>query len=160
MDSSRELEQHHSSSERLNPPSALSSDRLSLPSPIRIAYGVLAATFTGMFLGLSHGSKSAAMRFRAENAHRFPVTQKGWYLYHKSKNYHSMLGGIKDGLKMGGKLSFLASCFFFAEVAVDVARGGNKDFASTTIAGSTIAGGFSAWSKLRDAIVAARWMPF
>ena len=113
-----------------------------------------------MFLGLSHGSKSAALRFRAENAHRFPTTQKGWYLYHKSKNYHSMLGGIKDGLKMAGKLSFLASSFFCAEAAVDFARGGNKDFASTTIAGSTVAGAFSAWSKLKDSIVAASWTPF
>lgn len=160
MESTRKLEQPQSTSEHLNPPSAGSTDRLSIPSPVRITYGVLGATFTGMFLGLSHGSKSAALRFRAENAHRFPTTQKGWYLYHKSKNYHSMLGGIKDGLKMAGKLSFLAGSFFCAEVAVDIARGGNKDFASTTIAGSTVAGGFSAWSKLINSIVVAIWMRF
>ena len=99
-----------------------------------------------MFLGLSHGSKLAGMRFRAENAHRFPTTQKGWYLYHKSKNYHAMLGGLKDGGKMAVKLSFWAGSFFCAEIAVDNARGGVKDFASTTIAGLGIAGLFSAWS--------------
>ena len=124
-----------------------STERFSLPPPLRVTYGILAASFTGMFLGLSHGSKLAGMRFRAENAHRFPTTQKGWYLYHKSKNYHAMLGGLKDGGKMSVKLSFWAGSFFCAEIAVDNARGGVKDFASTTIAGLGIAGAFSAWSR-------------
>lgn len=133
-------------------PAVNSSHRLSIPTPLRVTYGVLAASFSGMFLGLSHGSKSAGMRFRAENAHRFPTTQKGWYLYHKSKNYHAMLGGLKDGAKMARKLSFWAGSFFCAEVAVDTARGGNKDFASTTIAGLGVAGVFSVWSIPIDSL--------
>ena len=93
----------------------------------------------------------AGMVFRAENAHRFPTSQKGWYLYHKSKNYHAMLGGLKDGLKMTRKLSFLAGSFFCTEAAVDGVRG-NKDFASTAVAGCVVAGGFSALSTLVDSV--------
>lgn len=47
---------------------------------------------------------------------------------------------------MAVKLSFWAGSFFCAEIAVDNARGGVKDFASTTIAGLGVAGAFSAWS--------------
>ena len=137
------------SSSTHEPPAAVSQTRLGIPSVIRITYSVLGAALTGMFLGLSHGSTMAGMVFRAENAHRFPTTQKGWYLYHKSKNYHSMLGGLKDGLKMARKLSFLSASFFAAEAIVDGARG-NKDFASTAIAGSVVAGGFSALSTFLD----------
>ena len=121
------------------------SDRMAIPPSKRITYSILGAAFTGMFLGLSHGSTMAGMVFRAENAHRFPTTQKGWYLYHKSKNYHAMLGGLKDGLKMTRRLSFYAASFFGAEALFDVARG-HQDFASTALAGSLVAGGFSALS--------------
>lgn len=93
----------------------------------------------------------AGMVFRAENAHRFPTSQKGWYLYHKTKNYHAILGGLKDGLKMTRKLSFLAGFFFGAEAVVDTARG-NKDFASTAVAGSVVAAGFSALSTFADSV--------
>ena len=134
------------------PPAVNTAERLSTPAPLRITYGVLAAGFTGMFLGLSHGSKLAGLRFRAENAHRFPTSQKGWYLYHKSKNYHAMLGGLKDGVRMAGKLSFWAGSFFYVETMVDTARGGNKDFASTTIASLVVAGGFSAWSMTTNLV--------
>ena len=87
----------------------------------------------------------AGLVFRAENAHRFPKSPKGWYLYHKSKNYHKMLGGVKQGLKMAGRLSFLTASFFSAEAVVTFVRG-NKDFASTALAGTVVAGGFSALS--------------
>ena len=87
----------------------------------------------------------AGMRFRAEHSHVFPTTRTGWYLYHKSKNYHVMLGGIKEGLKMGTKVGFWAGGFFLVEEAVDRKRR-TKDFLSTVVAGLTTAGAFSAWS--------------
>jgi len=132
---------------------SVTSDRLSLPFPIRVAYGMIGGFSTGLFLGLSHGSKTAGMRFRAENAHRFPTTQKGWYLYHKSKNYHMMLGGIKDSFKLAPKLGVWAGSFFILEGILDKARGqkagrpGQEDFISTTIATLTLSGVWSLWSK-------------
>ncbi len=131
---------------------SVTSDRLSLPFPIRVAYGMIGGLSTGLFLGISHGSKTAGMRFRAENAHRFPTTQKGWYLYHKSKNYHMMLGGIKDSFKLAPKLCLWAGSFFFLEGILDKARAqragrpGQEDFLSTTIATLTLSGVWSLWS--------------
>lgn len=87
----------------------------------------------------------AGMRFRAENSHRFPTSQTGWYLYHKSKNYHVMLGGIKEGIKMGLKVGVWAGSFFVIENYVDGQRG-TKDFVSTAVAGLGVAGSFSLWS--------------
>ena len=123
----------------------LYENRLSIPFFIRLPTATAGAFLTGMALGLSHGSKTAGLRFRAENSHRFPTTSAGWFLYHKSKNYHAMLGGIKEGVKMGFKISFWAGSFFVIEEAVDRLRG-TKDFMSTVIAGLSISGGFSAWS--------------
>ena len=123
----------------------LYENRLSIPFFIRLPTATAGAFITGMALGLSHGSKTAGLRFRAENSHRFPTTSTGWYLYHKSKNYHAMLGGIKEGMKMGLKISFWTGAFFLIEEAVDRLRG-TKDFISTVVAGLSISGGFSAWS--------------
>ncbi|KAK0509077.1 hypothetical protein JMJ35_008448 [Cladonia borealis] len=124
----------------------LYENRLSIPFFIRLPTATVGAFITGMALGLSHGSKTAGLRFRAENSHRFPTTSTGWYLYHKSKNYHAMLGGIKEGMKMGLKISFWTGSFFLVEEAVDRLRG-TKDFMSTVVAGLSISGGFSAWNR-------------
>lgn len=125
----------------------LYENRLSTPFFIRFPAATAGAFLTGAVLGVSHGGKTAGMRFRAENSHRFPTTSTGWYLYHKSKNYHIMLGGIKEGLKMGSKIGFWAGSFFIVEEAVDEWRG-QKDFLSTVIAGMSIAAAFSGqpWS--------------
>ncbi len=120
-------------------------NRLSLPFVLRFPGATSSAFIVGLALGLSHGGKNAGMRFRAENSHRFPTTSTGWYLYHKTKNYHVMLGAIKEGFKMGGKIAFWAGSFFLIEEAVDRVRG-SKDFLSTVVAGLSTAGAFSAWS--------------
>lgn len=57
-----------------------------------------------------------------------------------------MLGGIKEGMKMGAKIAFWGGGFFLIEEAVDYTRE-RKDFLSTVVAGLTVSGGFSAWSK-------------
>lgn len=120
--------------------------RLSLPFSTRLSAATLVSFIVGAGLGVSYGGKTSGMRFRAENAHRFPTTATGWYLYHKSKNYHMMLGGIKESLKMGPKLAFWAGGLFAMEEAVDRLRG-RKDFVSTVVAALSIAGGFGAWSE-------------
>ncbi|KAI9814701.1 MAG: hypothetical protein M1832_005700 [Thelocarpon impressellum] len=108
--------------------------------------GVGLSALSGMGLGLSLGAQTAGLRFRAENAHRLPRTATGWFLYHKSKNYHIMFGGIREGLRMGGKLGLLVGGFSTVEEAVDRLRG-MRDFLSTVVAGLSIAGGFSLWNR-------------
>ena len=87
----------------------------------------------------------AGMRFRAEHAHIFPTTTTGWYFYHKSKNYNAMFGAIKEAFKMGPKVAFWAGSFLAIEEAVDRWRGAT-DFVSSIMAGTSVAGAFSAWS--------------
>ncbi|KAK5630446.1 hypothetical protein RRF57_006161 [Xylaria bambusicola] len=122
--------------------------RLSIPPLMRIPAAATTAFGIGMALGLAHGGKMAGLRFRAEHAHRLPTTTTGWYLYHKSKNYHLALGGLKEGFKVGAKLGVLSTAMFFAENLFDVYRG-SQDFISTVMASLAVAGGFSLWSRLR-----------
>ena len=127
------------------------SPRSSVPFQYRLPAVTIASFVTGAFLGASYGSQTAGFRFRAENAHRLPDTSTGWYLYHKSKNYQKGLGAIKEGLKMGSKVSFWAGSYFAVEEAIDQLRG-RSDFVSSVVAGLSIAGGFSAWSDTPLAI--------
>ncbi|KAI1384243.1 uncharacterized protein F4822DRAFT_64462 [Hypoxylon trugodes] len=124
--------------------------RLSIPPLIRIPAATLAAFSVGMTLGLAHGSKMAGLRFRAEHAHRLPTTTTGWYLYHKSKNYHLAFGGLKEGVKIGARLSVLSTAIFCAENLFDVYRG-TKDLFSTIMASLAVAGGFSVLNRFSAA---------
>lgn len=116
--------------------------RLSLPAPIRIPFAALAAFGIGMSLGLSYGSKMAGLRFRAEHAHRLPTSTTGWYLYHKSKNYHLAFGGLKEGLRTGARLSVLSVALFCTEHLFDVYRG-SRDMLNTVGASLAVSAGFS-----------------
>ncbi|KAI0451974.1 hypothetical protein F5B21DRAFT_358865 [Xylaria acuta] len=124
--------------------------RLSIPPLMRIPAAATAAFGLGMALGLAHGSKMAGLRFRAEHAHRLPTTTTGWYLYHKSKNYHVAFGGLKEGFKVGARLGVLSTAMFCAENLFDVYRGG-QDFVSTVMASLAVAGGFSLWNRFSAA---------
>lgn len=118
------------------------NSRLSLPPFLRIPIAAFAGFSIGMSLGLSYGSKMAGLRFRAEHAHKLPNTTAGWYMYHKSKNYHLAFGGIKEGIKTGMRMSVLTAAMFCAENLFDVYRG-SKDLFNTVGASLAVAGGFS-----------------
>ncbi|GAP85476.1 hypothetical protein SAMD00023353_1000240 [Rosellinia necatrix] len=124
--------------------------RLSLPPLVRIPAAAAAAFGTGMAMGLAYGSKMAGLRFRAEHAHRLPTTTTGWYLYHKSKNYHLAFGGLKEGFKVGARLGLLSTAMFCAENLFDVYRG-SQDFINTVMASLAVAGGFSLWNRFSAA---------
>ncbi|KAL9115865.1 MAG: hypothetical protein Q9227_000233 [Pyrenula ochraceoflavens] len=128
--------------------------RLSMHPLLRLPI-MSAASFTaGFALGMAHGAPIAAYRYRAENAHRLPTSMTGWYLYHKSKNYHSIIGGAKDGVKMGLVVAGTAGLFLSIENVVDQTRG-TKDVGSTVVAGAAVSG---LWSlvKARDIWTASR----
>jgi hypothetical protein len=96
-----------------------------------------------MAIGSSYGSKTASYRFRAENAHRFPTTSTGWFQYHKTKNYVAIVGGVKNGMKLGFKLGAGALAFCLFEETVDYARHDRRDFLSTVTAGLSFSGIYS-----------------
>lgn len=119
--------------------------RFSIPFIFRLPTATSISFFLGMGLGISHGSQQTGLRFRAENAHRLPTTPTGWYLYHKSKNYHMAYGGVVEGLRMGTKVSIWTAGFFSIEDMFDRYRG-TTDFVNTVIASLSVAGAFSLWS--------------
>lgn len=133
--------------------------RLSIPFLARFPLSVSFGLFSGFVLGVAHGGSQASYRYRAENAHRLPATQTGWYLYHKSKNYHSIVGGVKEGLRLSGRLSAWAALFVGSEEVIDQLRGGGddrqRDAAGTVCAGMAVAGVYS-WKSGYDFHTAAR----
>jgi hypothetical protein len=143
------------------------NERLSIPFIVRAPLLLTSSFIVGFSLGAAHGGPIAAYRYRAENAHRLPTTQTGWYLYHKSKNYHSIVGGVKEGVKLGGVLCGWATVFMCCEEVVDRSRGrlfakgdddvanGQRDAASTVVAAMSTAGIYS-WKNGLDKYTAAR----
>lgn len=123
-----------------------SHDRLSTTFTGRLLLCNISTFAVGAVLGGALGSRQASLRFRAENAHRFPTTQKGWFFYHKSKNYYTALGGVKTGVKTGARLCSWVTMFVVTEEAVDRLRG-RSDFLSTVVAGLSLSGFFSIWSQ-------------
>jgi len=121
-------------------------NRLSLAPSRRIAMAATSAALIGGALGMSHGANTTGLKFRAENAHRLPTSQQGWFLYHKSKNYAVMLGGVKEAARMSTRLAIWSILFLGVEEIVDRSRH-SRDALSTLCAGLTTAGAFSLYSE-------------
>ncbi|POR39681.1 Uncharacterized protein TPAR_00134 [Tolypocladium paradoxum] len=120
--------------------------RLSMPTPSRLLLGSVSSGIVGLTLGAMQGGQMAQLRFRAEHAHKMPDTTTGWYFYHKSKNYHAMQGGIREGFRMGAKTGFWSFVALGLESTVDRYRG-SSDMFSTTVATLSVAGAFSLWHR-------------
>ncbi|KAJ5609761.1 hypothetical protein N7528_010328 [Penicillium herquei] len=132
-----------------------SPPRLGIDVEKRIPYAAFSGFVSGLALGYAHGSKRAGLVFRAENAHRFPTSSQGWFQYHKTKNYISIVGGVKDGAKLGLRLATGALAFSLFEETVDYARHDERDFLSTVTAGLSFSGIYSLLSR-HDLFTAAR----
>lgn len=136
------------------------NERLSMPPSIRWPVMFATTMVYGFSLGATLGGRKAADRYRAMNAHRLPSTQAGWYLYHRSKSYHTSLGAVKEGAKFGGILSIWASMFMLAEEGLDHARAslfarrneevarGQRDALDTTLAALMTAGLYTRWHNM------------
>lgn len=116
--------------------------RLSIPPGIRLPMASTLSFVAGFTLGAARGGKAAGLRFLAEHAHKLPTTTTGWYLYHKSKNYQAAYGGIREGFRMGFRISFWATAMLAIEQMFDSYRG-TADLLNTVTSCVTVAGGFS-----------------
>lgn len=153
------------------------NERLSLPFSYRAPLAVSVALASGFGLGAIQGGKLSGLQFRAENAHRLPTSQVGWFFYHKSKNYNAMLGGLKEGMRMSARLGVWVAAFVYTEEAIDRIRGATarryiafrdrrmglehlgvertsdpmvivqRDFLSTAVAALAVSGAYSTWNR-------------
>ncbi|KAI0327793.1 hypothetical protein GY45DRAFT_1256380 [Cubamyces sp. BRFM 1775] len=87
--------------------------RITIPERYYLLPG--AAIIVGTTIGLFRGSRTASLRFLAENAHRPPKTVRGWYLYNKTKNYRVLLGGLKGAGADATKLGLTAAGWVIVE---------------------------------------------
>jgi len=127
--------------------------RLTVPERYYLLPG--AAIVAGTIIGLMRGSRTASLRFLAENAHRAPTTVKGWYLYNKTKNYRVMMGGLKEAGAEALKLGVTATGFVVVEEGCK--RAGLEDVGEVA-AGLGTAGLFAAvyrlpWKAARRTVV-------
>lgn len=129
--------------------------RLNLPFPARLMVFSFLSFSAGFLLGSAVGGPEAALRYRALNAHRLPTSTPGWYLYHKSKNYHTIVGGVKVGLATGLRTTAWGALFLVVEEVFDRAKG-QRDFTSSTGAGLTMAGLWSLRYHSGDVFTGAR----
>ncbi len=139
-------------------------ERLGMPPALRFPLFMTAGFITGFGLGATTGGRVHADRFRAENAHRFPTTQAGWYLYHRTKGYVSTVGAVKQGVGFGLQLGIWVGVFCGIEEGVDRLRGRvvgrwkredweegvktQRDVGSTLVAGTSVAGLYCAVKRM------------
>ncbi|KAF1944963.1 hypothetical protein EJ02DRAFT_397514 [Clathrospora elynae] len=159
---------------RPHPPPPSTAPRLGMPFDRRLLLTTALSFTSGFTLGSTTAGRAASLRFRAENAHRLPISNPGWYLYHKSKNYYKWRVGIIEGLRKGTYIALWSSIFFIVEESLDVFRGtwragrtmgemegvdeldirrvdrgvdGSRDFVSSGLAGMVTGGLWSAWHQ-------------
>lgn len=101
----------------------VNAPRLGMPFDRRLLLTTAMAFTSGFTLGSLTAGHAASLRFRAENAHRLPISQPGWYLYHKSKNYYKWKHGVVEGIRKGGYIAAWSIVFFIVEESLDVFRG-------------------------------------
>lgn len=112
-----------------------SAIRVNIPQRVLLVPGT--AFIVGSAIGLVRESRTASLRFLAENAHRPPKTVQGWYFYKKTKNYRVMLGGLKGAGIEGSRLGLIGLCYVGIESAV------KWDEVKSVVAGVGTAGVFS-----------------
>ena len=120
--------------------------RVYIPTRLLLVPG--AAVVVGLTIGFVRGSRSASLRFLAENVHRPPTTVQGWYFYNKTKNYRVFLGGLKGGGKNAAGLGAAALGWVGIEEALKLAGAPWEEF-SEVGAGLGTAAVFAAACKCR-----------
>jgi hypothetical protein len=124
-------------------------NRLSRPGPARLVFYFSNAAGIFGVIGFLRARRLAAHQFLAENSHRLPTSDVGWYLYHRAKNYRTVWRGFKGGVKYG--LAGGTGAFFYAfieETWDQDVRGGKVDAGGSLVAGAVTAGLFSLWKAM------------
>ncbi|KAK0498512.1 hypothetical protein EDD18DRAFT_1104049 [Armillaria luteobubalina] len=86
----------------------------------------------GSLLGFIRGTRSASLKFLAENAHRPPRTLQGWYFYNKTKNYKVLLAGSTGAVKEGVKLAIVGAGWAGIEEGFEMKGWPGKEIAAGT----------------------------
>ena len=125
------------------------ANRLSRPGPARITFYFTNSLGIFWVLGFIRTRRLAAHQFLAENSHRLPTSDAGWYLYHRAKNYRVVWQGFKGGVRYGLAGGACAFLYGYVEETWDQrVRGGKVDALGSMVAGGVTATGFAAWRRM------------
>jgi hypothetical protein len=127
---------------------AQSSERLSMPPWTRITITTLFNATAALGTGFYASSHAAGLQFLAENSHRMPKSEKGWFIYQRYKTNYKIVRGVQGGVRRIAMWAPIPIVFLWTESMVDEVRGGeSKDLASTVVAGVVTGGLFSLFSR-------------
>jgi hypothetical protein len=125
-------------------------NRLSRPGPARMMFYFSNGVCIFWVIGFLRARRLAAHQFLAENSHRLPTSDAGWYLYHRAKNYQVVWRGFKGAFRYGAIGGACAFLYGFVEEAWDQGvRKGRVDPGGSTVAGTATAGAFAIWNRMR-----------
>ncbi|KAJ3330749.1 hypothetical protein HDU93_010106 [Gonapodya sp. JEL0774] len=110
---------------------------------VLIESGFLFGSFLGGFLG----ARARRLQFLAENAHRLPRTPRGWFMYHRERNYQVAKRAGIVGVSYGAKVAVVCGVFAGVETAIDVARD-NEDWISGGLSGLLTGALFASAARL------------
>ncbi|KAG7448958.1 uncharacterized protein BT62DRAFT_963722 [Guyanagaster necrorhizus] len=106
--------------------------QIHLSIPPRLLVLPPAFFIAGSLIGFIRGTRSASLRFLAENAHRPPRTLQGWYFYNKTKNYKVLLAGSIGAVKEGAKLAVVGAGWAGIEEGFETKGWPGKEIAAGT----------------------------
>lgn len=107
---------------------------MSLIEPSAELFHVGMGSFGGLLIGFPFGFykgyRLTSLQYTAQNAHHRPTSSSGmyiilscldlmglgWFLYHRRKNYKSLLNATKSGVLWGARFSSLMAFFFSIDV--------------------------------------------
>ncbi|TPX37433.1 hypothetical protein SmJEL517_g00685 [Synchytrium microbalum] len=128
------------------------------PNELWLSQITTAGFITGFVSGFYLSGRQRGLQFLAENAHRQPKTTKGWYMYHKYKNYEAIYSGTLGGARNGLKFGLIAAAFTVSEQVLEKYVTGGESWMCTTASGVLTGAGFSfshgfTHSYLRSAVL-------
>lgn len=124
------------------------NERASLDPISRTLAIAMTASMVGVIIGGQREWQRAALRFRAEHAHRMPTSQKDWFFFQRAKSNYAMAAAMATAPKLGLKLAAATVGLVVMEEAIDNVRGNkSKDLFSSVGASLSAAGVFSLWRE-------------
>ena len=122
-------------------------ERFNIPAFVRLPTIFMGTSLFGFISGCYEGYSKASLRYLAENSHRLPRNVKGWYFYHKRKNYYCLKDGMVEGFKYSWKISFLITGYFSFEAFLDTVRE-KRDFLNSVVSTTLFFYAYSHYVKL------------
>ncbi|ORY47318.1 hypothetical protein BCR33DRAFT_715062 [Rhizoclosmatium globosum] len=107
--------------------------------------------FAGAGMGSYIAARQRSHQFLAENAHRLPKTQRGWYVYHRHKQLESIRAALswKGGLGNGAKFATMGAIFCGLEALLETHVTQERECWVNAVGAGTICGAlFAAGTRL------------